>query len=237
MPDQVHLPTPFRGEVPSVKVLEVLLCKNDWSLLSSEGKVEALIALCNAVGINPLLHPFDFLTTKDGRVVPYLLKGGAEQLRNRWGIDVEVETKGPVENPQTGVKDTYEVWVKASSKALGRTDYEVGVVSLYENKKSPDPDRPGKFVFESGPLDGVDLANAKMRAVTKAKRRATLSMVGLGGLMDETELRDMESKGFRHRPEPEVFELIDQTLTNTAPGGSESPTKGCENVEIVEVRP
>jgi hypothetical protein len=55
----------------------------------------------------------------------------------------------------------------------GRTDEEIGVVSLNDNA--------GK------PLTGEGLANAMMRGVTKAKRRVTLSICGLGWL-DETEV-------------------------------------------------
>ena len=43
-------------------------------------------------------------------------------------------------------------------------------------------------VFVAG-LKGIDLANARMRAMTKAKRRCTLSLCGLGWL-DESEVQD-----------------------------------------------
>src|SRR5215831_11658866 len=62
----------------------------------------------------------------------------------------------------------------------GRTDTGLGMVSLLKYKD-------GKWIK----MNGRELANARMKAETKAKRRATLSICGLG-ILDETELDTME---------------------------------------------
>ena len=46
----------------------------------------------------------------------------------------------------------------------------------------------------------MDLANAKMKAITKAKRRCTLSLVGLG-FLDETEVMDARLAVIKQSPE------------------------------------
>jgi len=56
----------------------------------------------------------------------------------------------------------------SATDAAGRSDTDIGAVVC-------------------GHLKGEDLANAKMRAVTKAKRRVTLSLCGLG-FLDESEV-------------------------------------------------
>ena len=63
------------------------------------------------------------------------------------------------------------VVAKVANKT-GRTDVSTGAVSI-------------------GGLKGENLANALMKAETKAKRRATLSICGLGFLDGETELGDI----------------------------------------------
>jgi len=65
------------------------------------------------------------------------------------------------------VNDAFVVTVTARTQD-GRTDTEIGAVSIKG-------------------LTGDSLCNAMMRAVTKSKRRVTLSICGLG-MLDETEV-------------------------------------------------
>src|SRR5690606_29675602 len=73
------------------------------------------------------------------------------------------------------------VTVKVKDKS-GRTDMAMGAVSL-TNKR------------------GEDLANALMKAETKSKRRATLSICGLG-ILDETEIEDMKAADIQNAAQP-----------------------------------
>ncbi len=96
----------------------------------------------------------------NGKLVLYALRNCAEQLRRVHGVSV-------VDMRVEGVNGLYTVTVKVEN-AKGRMDMATGAVSV-EN------------------LRGDDLANALMKAETKAKRRATLSLCGLG-MLDETEI-------------------------------------------------
>jgi hypothetical protein len=68
----------------------------------------------------------------------------------------------------------------------GRTDEDLGAVSFPET------------------LRGEARANAELKAVTKAKRRATLSICGLGWL-DETEVEDIPASARRPVAKPNVM--------------------------------
>src|SRR5690606_33168556 len=53
---------------------------------------------------------------------------------------------------------------------------------------------------------GEDLANALMKAETKAKRRATLSICGLG-ILDETEIDDMKAADVQSKAENNAMNI------------------------------
>ena len=90
-------------------------------------------------------------------------------------------------NSEAGV---YTVEVEATTPD-GRVDFASGVVPISKERGEWREAKSGKRYFAGDgtytDMRGVDLANALMKAETKAKRRATLSICGLGW-MDETEL-------------------------------------------------
>jgi hypothetical protein len=106
-----------------------------------------------------LSKPFEYLTL-NGKLRLYALKDCADQLRRLHGISIYIVNR---EN----LDDIYIVTARAKDRQ-GREDESSGAVAL-------------------GTLKGDALANALMKAETKAKRRVTLSLAGLGWL-DETEL-------------------------------------------------
>jgi hypothetical protein len=128
------------------------------SRLTAEQRVSYYKAVCESLGLNPLTRPFDYITL-NGKLTLYARKDAADQLRRLHGVSID-----DVEITEVG--DTYSVKVKGHDKT-GRSDVEIGVVS----KK----DMQGNS------------ANVQMKAVTKAKRRLTLSLCGLG-MLDETEI-------------------------------------------------
>jgi len=125
-------------------------------------RVEYYVKLCESLGLNPVTQPFQIIKFQ-GREIMYATKDCAEQLRKKNGVSV-------TESTATQIGDVYVVSVKGQDKT-GRTDVSTGAVPL------------------TG-LKGNDLANALMKAETKAKRRFTLSICGLG-MLDETELDTM----------------------------------------------
>jgi hypothetical protein len=164
----------IREEAPGA-LMERVVLEGDLSRLSPEERVSYYRSVCESLGLNPLTQPFQYLRL-NGRLVLYATRAAADQLRKIHGISIEVVDQRLEED------GLYIVHVRARD-AEGRTDEEMGVVSLV--KTVEDKRNPGEF--RTVALKGEELANAIMKAVTKAKRRVTLSIAGLGWL-DETEV-------------------------------------------------
>ena len=144
--------------VPADRLANVFV-KGNLATLTDHERAAYYMAVCESTGLNPATRPFEFISMK-GKVVLYALKGATDQLRKINGVSLDIAT-------QATVNGVHLVTVRATDK-FGRTDTDIGVV----------------------PLDGLkgdDLANAFMKAITKAKRRVTLSICGLG-MLDETEV-------------------------------------------------
>lgn len=117
--------------------------------------------VCKSTGLNPVTKPFDWIEFK-GKLTLYANKGCAEQLRAIHRISLEI-----VERRHVGL--VFVVTVKATN-SQGRCDEAIGVEPLGTNP------------------NGEAMAFAMMKAETKAKRRATLSICGLGLLdLSDTE--------------------------------------------------
>jgi len=157
-----------------------LILTGDLRQLSSEEKMQYYGKLCKSLGLNPLTKPFDYIIL-NGKEVLYANKNCAEQLRLLHGISV-------VDSQQEIINNLCVVKVKVQDKT-GRYDVGTGIVPLTSYGQQ---------------LTGDALANAMMKAETKAKRRATLSLCGLG-MLDETEL---ETINIQHA-EPEIKKLVD----------------------------
>lgn len=152
------------------QIYEVLI-HGDLSTLSKPDRAKYYASVCQSVGLNPLTKPFEFITLNN-KLTLYALKGCTDQLRAIHGISID---------PPTITKDNGFITVAVTgTDKTGRRDSEIGVVS--------ERDMSGNY------------ANAIMKAVTKAKRRLTLSMVGLG-MLDETEVETIPNAVYE-RPEP-----------------------------------
>ena len=145
--------------------LERVLIQGDLSGLTEEERMAFYGNVCRSLGLNPLTQPFAFLRLS-GKLVLYAKKDCTDQLRKIHGVSIiSVETSS-----QDGL-------FIATAKAVdrhGREDCDMGFAAL-------------------GSLKGENLGNAMLKAVTKAKRRTTLSICGLG-MLDETEVEDITVK-------------------------------------------
>lgn len=139
-------------------MMEKALLTGDLSKMTSTERLQYYSKVCNSLGLNPLTRPFDYITL-NGKLTLYAKKDTTEQLRKINGISIKITDR----QLHDGI---YVVTAMATDKT-GRTDEAIGAVSV-------------------GIKKGDDLANALMKAETKAKRRVTLSIAGLGWL-DETE--------------------------------------------------
>lgn len=145
-----------------LKALEKVLIKGDLSGLDPDQRVSYVNSLCKCLKISPLFQPFDFIMF-DGKVQIYAKKSCTDQLRNNRKISVKVISR---EYHPDGIS-TVIVQVREPS---GREDEAIGAVDIKG-------------------LTGKHKCNAIMRSETKAKRRATLSICGLG-VLEELEVED-----------------------------------------------
>lgn len=148
------------------KILANIVINGDLSGLSEREQVEYYNRMCAHVGIDPVSRPFEYMTI-DGKKVLYATKSATEQIRKRDNVSV-------VEMTKNFYKKVVEVQVKVENRE-GRTDIATGVVPIHER------------------MTPAQIANALMKAETKAKRRATLSIAGLG-MIDESELDTIRDK-------------------------------------------
>lgn len=151
------------------EIMESVLIKGDLSKLTAEERNSYYRAVCASVGLNPLTKPLEYITL-NGKLRLYALKDCTDQLRSIHGISV-------TDLAETDREGVFVVKAKVAN-AQGRTDVSTGAVNIQG-------------------LKGEALANALMKAETKAKRRATLSICGLG-LLDETEVDDIPTSQKAH---------------------------------------
>jgi hypothetical protein len=140
-------------------IIDQVLIKGDLERLTPEEKADYYNAVCTSLGLNPLTRPFEFIKL-NGKLRLYALKDATDQLRRVYQISLSRVEKETI--------DGMMVVTAYARMPNGREDTDVGVVTVKG-------------------LQGDNLANAMMKAITKAKRRVTLSICGLGWL-DETEI-------------------------------------------------
>lgn len=145
---------------PMGEAIEAALAQGDLAKLSVPQRIEWYKHRCAAAGLNPASRPFEYITLQ-GKLTLYATKACTDQLSGIHGLSHEILSRETVEG-------LHVVTVRIRSRA-GRTTEDIGAVPVQG-------------------LRGPDLANALMKAVTKAKRRATLSICGLGDVVDESEL-------------------------------------------------
>jgi hypothetical protein len=196
---------PVRNEVavaainapPSATAIESLLIKGDLSKLNEQQRTEYYMRLCHSIGLNPMTQPFQYLTL-NGKLVLYARRDCADQLRKINGISIEIVSQDKADG-------LLSIHVRAKDRD-GRQDEDLGVVSFPEN------------------LKGEAAANTILKAVTKAKRRVTLSLSGLG-FLDETEVADIPRQNPHvTRPEdilPEVEYDENGSPIDNSPKGDE----------------
>lgn len=147
------------SNVHELSIIEQVVVQGDLAKLSSEQRVLYYRQVCESAGLNPFTKPFEYISLQ-GKLTLYAKKDATEQLRKINGISIE-ELEGKV------IDDLYIVTAKARTKD-GRIDQATGAVTI-------------------GHLKGDAKANAIMKAETKAKRRVTLSISGMGWT-DESEI-------------------------------------------------
>lgn len=165
----------LRDEIQSVLTRDGGRCDK----LSIDQQAEYKNYLCAKIGVSPTLQPIDLIPTKNG-LRPYLNRGAAELIRDTRKISItDIEL-----TEQNGM---YVVVCKLRD-LNGRIDCDMGVNPKNGTQKSP-----------------MEPHNSLMKAVTKAKRRATLSMCSLGAIIEEAHPMEYNGNGTDEQPKSSVL--------------------------------
>lgn len=190
------------------EVIERVITQGDLAKMSAGDRVSFYWRTCESLGLNPLTRPFEFINL-NGKLTMYARKDATDQLRQLNGVSVTAITRD--KDDDLGLLTVVATGVDKN----GRADQATGVVAIKG-------------------LSGEALANAVMKAETKAKRRLTLSLVGLG-FLDESEIEgatadvDPTTGELVERPQPKsLLESVraeqEKLATSTdAPGAAEDP--------------
>lgn len=191
-------------------IVEGAIIGGDLKNLTPQQRVSYYMEVCKSVGLNPLTKPFDYITL-NGKLTLYARKDASEQLRRINNISIG--------KPDITFQDDWIIVTVVAHDDKGRTDSDVGVVGR--------KDMQGNF------------GNALMKAITKAKRRVTLSICGLGWL-DETEVETIPGAKpvvvkptgeIVNRPEAEILDelgyddVVDAEVSEPAPAPQPKPAK------------
>jgi hypothetical protein len=160
------------NELIKPEILSSLILNGDISKLTQPQKVDYYKGFCDRLGLDPLTQPFKILKL-NGKEVLYCDRSGAQQLNKKHNVSHEIKTRDTV-------GDLYVVTCRASLPD-GRFTESIGAVNIAGFK-------------------GDNLANAMMKGETKAKRRATMDLLGLG-ILDETETETI--------PQAQTLEVFD----------------------------
>lgn len=211
MSNGTALAPPRSSELAKANTLERVVIMGDLSQLNAGDKVSYYNAVCESVGLNPLTRPFEY-TKLNNREVLYARREATEQLRKMHQVSITILER----KSAAGI----HLVTARASLPNGRTDEALGAVNL-------------------GQLQGEALCNALMKAETKAKRRATLSICWLG-FLDETEVEDARAaQALAEAAKPRTEALIDQietALVEEAPVETVEPTTA-EPAPEIEVEP
>lgn len=139
--------------------MEKVLLSGDLTPLNANQRLAYYESVAKSLGLNPLTKPFEYITLNN-KLVLYARKDCTEQLRRRYDISLHILSRE--------VTDGCIVVTAQAKMPNGRQDESIGSVAL-----------------PTGTADAK--ANAMMKAETKAKRRVTLSICGLG-MFDESEM-------------------------------------------------
>lgn len=173
------------SKVNSSDLIHSLVINGDLSKMTPEQKVQYYKSFCESLGLNPLTQPFQVIAFQ-GKQRLYATKDCTEQLRKIHKVSItDISTNI--------VSDIFIVTAKAKD-VTGKLDASTGAINIKG-------------------LSGDNLANALMKAETKAKRRVTLSICGLG-LLNEAETETMSGAEMAHFDTP-AFEDGDFATTTS----------------------
>lgn len=169
----------------SLDKIEKVLMQGDLSALNAEERVSYYKRVCDSLGLNPLTKPFDYITL-NGKLTLYATRSCTDQLRNLNKVSVRITDRQELNG-------LYMVTAQATDPT-GRVDEAMGAINVAN-------------------LKGEALANAIMKGETKAKRRVTLSICGLG-FLDESEVEGAINAPFANT-QANIAQVVRPQIENT----------------------
>jgi hypothetical protein len=204
--------------------IEDVLINGNLASLSESERVQLYMQTCKSLKLNPLTKPFGYILVKgwsgdDEKLILYATRNCTDQLRSVYGAS---DVPGSLKRSESSTELTAEIAVVGRN---GRVSTDVGVIPMKQYSRSR-----GEYT-----LSGRDLANAKMHVVTKARRRATLALYGLGGIVDESELDTMTVVGGVTK-EGRIWRYVSQSTSQRelVEGGVPTTETGKRQLEKVE---
>lgn len=194
-----------RESVGDAKVIESLVIKGDISALGPEDKATYYMRMCESLGLTATTQPFTLLKL-NGKEILYVTRGATDQLAAIHRLNREI-VDGPRVIDVSGTKMIYAVC--KATHPNGRVETAVATVPMND------------------PLNGL------MKAETKAKRRATLSILGLG-LLDETEIETIPANTRSEVPQIDLSKAEDRVPVKSAPAKSAPVTNAVEASKSLE---
>lgn len=183
--------------------IERVLVQGDLEGLTPENRVAYYQRVCESLGLNHLTKPFEYIKL-NGKLVLYARRDCTEQLRRLHQVSIRITARE--------LHDGIYVVTASASTADGRVDESTGAVPLEG-------------------LKGEARANAFMKAETKAKRRVTLSICGLG-ILDESEVSSAEdARAVSVTADGEVVAPRAKTIREATTLPAESPTESAAAVK------
>lgn len=184
------------------QIINSIVINGDISKLSPQQKISYYRQFCERLGLDPLSQPFKLLKL-NGREILYCDRTGAQQLNKLHKVSHEIRARETVSG-------CYVVTAQASTPD-GRHTESIGAVTI-ENMR------------------GDALCNAMMKAETKAKRRATLDLLGLG-ILDETETETIANA--QTMEAPAVMPSAAQPVSNSRISPFKQKYESVEEIDAV----
>lgn len=153
-------------------IVAKLVIDGDLSGLTPTQRVDYYVHRCKLLGLDPGEKPFELLKL-DGKLVLYASKTCTNALTRVNRLSVAVVS--------TQINGDLVTVIARAQDQSGRYTDDVGVLDLSDVTVAGGRNKWGKDVA------GIGRPNAIMKCVTKAKRRAVLSLVGLG-VLDDSEV-------------------------------------------------
>lgn len=196
----------------SNEIVSSIILHNDLSKLSKEQQVQYVAYRCNKAGLDVAGSPFNLIPNKEGKLFLYANKEAAAQLN-------QLRSLSPVVSKEEFLMDNtiYKVTYRVTEN--GRTTEDCGAVGLVKVKKMAGKED------EIRKLSPDEVADAIMKAHTKAKRRAILTHCGIGTNDLDEPLIVVDTAP---NPQKEEIKQADAVVKDTPKPEPEKPAKADE---------